>query len=428
MNQTMLIDNKPTILDTTLRDGSYVVNFQFTAQDTQTLSRALAHSGVRLIEIGHGLGINASETMGQAAATDIEYIEAARAGAPDAMIGMFCIPGIAKLDHLRACADAGMHFVRIGANVNQTEDTRAFIELGRSLGLYVCTNFMKSYALAPKEFGDVAAMSADFGSQMLYLVDSAGGMMPRDVKTYTEAILERADLPIGFHGHNNLHLAVANSLAAVEAGAQVVDTTLLGLGRSSGNAATEIIVPLLQKEFDSCHDMDALLLLEMAEKLISPLAKHRWEDTEKTALGLSQVHSMYANRIRKAANTSGRSFISIAKEVGIRDRLNLSDEILHEAVEAARSNTHLENTLGNMSLVVPLDGELDIERLARAHWMSGMLIYVGVKPDQPLRATYGEGVIFAACDEANFERLQQALPDVVLRDTSALAHLSLDGQ
>ena len=123
----MINTSKISILETTLRDGSYVIDFQFTAHDTEVLSRALATSGIDMIEIGHGLGIKASSSHGNAAATDIEYVQAARRGAGNAKTGMFCIPGIATLDHLRACIDAGLQFVRIGVNVDQHEESEAFV-------------------------------------------------------------------------------------------------------------------------------------------------------------------------------------------------------------------------------------------------------------------------------------------------------------
>jgi hypothetical protein len=116
----MLDKNKIYVLETTLRDGSYVIDFQFTEKDTEILTRYLDELHLPFIEVGHGIGINASPSKGKAAATDIEYIEAARRGAKKAQVGMFCIPGIATLDHLRACADAGLQFVRIGVNVDHS--------------------------------------------------------------------------------------------------------------------------------------------------------------------------------------------------------------------------------------------------------------------------------------------------------------------
>ncbi|MBM3554088.1 MAG: 4-hydroxy-2-oxovalerate aldolase, partial [Alphaproteobacteria bacterium] len=180
---------KLTVLETTLRDGSYVIDFQFTAEDTRRLAGALDRLGFLLIEIGHGLGINAGATASRRwASPDVEHIRAAKAAARTAKIGMFCIPGIARLEDLHACIDAGLDFVRIGANVDQVETTASFIKEARRRGIWVCTNFMKSYAMPPGEFREVCKRSAGYGSEMLYLVDSAGGMLPDEVTTYVAAM------------------------------------------------------------------------------------------------------------------------------------------------------------------------------------------------------------------------------------------------
>ena len=322
------------ILECTLRDGSYLIDFQFTADDTTRLTRALDKLGIRLIEVGHGVGIAASPSKGRAAATDVEYVRAARAGSKNALIGMFCIPGIATLDDLKACVDAGLQFVRIGANVDAVAQTEEFIGEARKMGLLVFCNFMKSYAMKPEAFASVARISADFGAQCLYVVD----------------------MPVGFHSHNNLGLAVANSMAAIDAGATIVDTTLLGMGRSSGNAPTETMVSLLQRRYGACKDMDPTLYVELAERAVAPLMRNRWDDSMKTALGMAQVHSMYAPKIERAAEEAGLNLYSLIAEVGRRDMLNLSDVVLEKASKAAASEQKVSELLGDVSLVeAPVD-------------------------------------------------------------------------
>ena len=350
----MAPDLKQTqILEATLRDGSYLIDFQFTAEDTERLTRALDRLGMRLIEVGHGVGVGASPSKGAAAASDLDYVKAARAGAKHAQVGMFCIPGIATLDQLRACVDAGLQFVRIGANVDAVATTEEFIGEARKMGLLVFCNFMKSYAMKLEAFAAVARVSADFGAQCLYVVDSAGGMLPDEVKRYTEAVIESVNLPVGFHGHNNMGLAVANSLAAIDAGATIVDTTLLGMGRSSGNAPTETMVSLLQRVHGACEGMDETLYVELAERAIAPLMRNRWDDSTKVALGMAQVHSMYEPRIQDTAEKGGLNLFSLISEVGKRDMLNLPDAVLARAAKAAATNSRVEEMLGDVSLSEP---------------------------------------------------------------------------
>ncbi|MGB8322096.1 MAG: hypothetical protein WCE52_03950, partial [Candidatus Acidiferrum sp.] len=137
----------PDILEVTLRDGSYLIDFQFTAEDTATIASALEGVGFRWIEVGHGLGLNASQAgKGMAAATDEEYMEAATQALKHAKWGMFFIPGIGREEDLRLAARYGMSFIRVGTNVTETAQAEPYIALAKELGFIVSYNAMKSYA------------------------------------------------------------------------------------------------------------------------------------------------------------------------------------------------------------------------------------------------------------------------------------------
>ncbi len=175
----------PDILEVTLRDGSYLIDFQFTAEDTATIAAALESIGFRWIEVGHGLGLNASQSgKGMAAATDEEYMEAAAQALQHAKWGMFFIPGIGREEDLRLAARYGMSFIRIGTNVTETAQAEPYIALAKELGLIVSYNAMKSYAVSPAEFGRVVAQVHAWGADIACLVDSAGSMDPDAVAAY----------------------------------------------------------------------------------------------------------------------------------------------------------------------------------------------------------------------------------------------------
>ncbi len=361
-----MIDNKIQILDTTLRDGSYVIDFQFTQDDTKTITRCLDKIGIGLIEIGHGVGINAGTGKGAAAATDVEYVRAAKSVAKNSKIGMFCIPGIATKDTLLACIDAGLDFVRIGVNVDQINQSEEFIKIARQKNVFVCSNFMKSYVMKPNAYAKIVKQSEEYGSQMIYVVDSAGGMLPNEIKEYVQCARAATAVPLGFHGHNNIGLAVANALAAIEAGVAVVDTTLLGLGRSSGNVPTEIMVPLLQRQFGACQGIDEDLLLDLGETLIAPLLRNRWENTQKTSLGLARVHSMYADKIVVASREAKKMCFSTIREVGSRDCLNLPPEVLKASISAAKEVDAVRKFFGDVTLVEKISDASSFEDIRRA--------------------------------------------------------------
>ena len=139
-------------------------------------------------------------------------MEAAAASVSKGKWGMFCIPGVAELDHLDMAADYGMGFVRVGVGVDHVEDGQPFIAKAKKLGLYVATNFMKSYTRPPKVFAKTAVRAAEMGADAVYVVDSAGNMTPPEMRAYVEAVRAVSDMPIGVHAHNNLGLANANAL------------------------------------------------------------------------------------------------------------------------------------------------------------------------------------------------------------------------
>lgn len=164
---------KVKILDTTLRDGSYTINFSFTSADTSLVCKNLEDVGIDHIEIGHGLGFNASNLgYGKATETDEEYMIAAENVLKKAKYGMFCIPGIARLEDLETAKKHNMGFVRIGTDVTRITESEKFIKKAKKCGLFVAANYMKSYALEPEKFADKVKQSEKYGADMIYIVDS----------------------------------------------------------------------------------------------------------------------------------------------------------------------------------------------------------------------------------------------------------------
>lgn len=327
-NKSRII-NAPKILDCTLRDGSYVIDFQFTAADTETIAQALDEAAFPYIEVGHGIGLGASEQgKNIAAATDTEYMQAAAKVVKRGKWGMFCIPGIAKLDHLRLAADHGMSFVRIGTNVTEVDSSAPFIALARNLGMEVYANFMKSYALSPEEFADLAARSSGFGAGMVYLVDSAGGMLPNEVRAYVRATHKAApNVALGFHGHNNLGLAVANSLVCAEEGVAVVDASLQGFGRSVGNTPTEQFLSAMVRSGYEV-DIDPIEAMHLGETLIRPLIDRRGISSLDIAAGQALFHTSYMPVVLGVAKRHRIDPRVLIIELCRHDKVNAPDDLL----------------------------------------------------------------------------------------------------
>lgn len=289
------------ILDTTLRDGSYAVNFSFTANDTAIIAKSLEAAGIEWIEIGHGVGFHGREKgYGQSIQTDEEYIAATAQALTTARWGMFCIPGIAEVDDLNMAADYGMSFVRVGTDVSKVYQSQLFIERAKSLGMTVMANYMKSYTMPPAEFAKQVKLSESYGADVVYIVDSSGGMFPDQLKAYAEAIRAISTIRLGFHGHNNLGQAVSNSLCAAELGITLIDASLQGLGRSSGNAPTEQVVAALLKKGVPLS-VDFLKLLELGKQYIQPLIRQSGLEPLDIIAGFSDFHTSYMHHIHRCA-------------------------------------------------------------------------------------------------------------------------------
>ena len=289
------------IMDVTLRDGSYAINFQFTARDTSTIAGELEQAGIDLIEIGHGVGLGASARGVEVAAeADETYMKVAADTLSKAKWGMFCIPGIANIEHIDMAAEYGMGFIRVGTNVSEVAASAPFIERAKHHGMMVCANFMKSYVEPPDRFAETAQQSAGYGADVVYIVDSAGSMLPDELRRYVESTRRLGNVRLGFHGHDNLGLATANALMAVECGISIVDSSLQGLGRSSGNTNTELLLCVLER-MGIDLGIDKIKVMDIGERLIVPLINAHGRNSLDTICGYAQFHSSYMSVIREFA-------------------------------------------------------------------------------------------------------------------------------
>ena len=267
-----------TILDTTIRDGSYAVDFKFTCGDVKNAVSKLVKLGIEYIEIGHGQGLNASSPEhGISLCSDTEYLDAAMEVAGEAKIGMFCIPGIARPEDIVSAHTHGLSFVRIGISADNVEKALPYIEAAKNVGVVPMVNFMKTYIYSPDVFAKKAHVAWQYGAEVIYMVDSAGCMLPSEISEYVTAIRNISkEIKIGFHGHNNLGMAVANSLHCVELGIDYIDCTFQGLGRSIGNTSTEMFVMALKKKHgDKVCDIDVPRLLEYGYVLLKDISPRR---------------------------------------------------------------------------------------------------------------------------------------------------------
>lgn len=287
------------ILDTTIRDGSYAIDFKFSCEDVAEITKKLEKLGLKYIEIGHGQGLNASSAEhGFSLHSDIEYMQTARENIDEAEYGFFCIPGIARLEDLHIAKEYGVSFIRVGVNADQPEMAKEYIVEAKKLGMKVMTNFMKTYIVTPEQFALNASFVESYGADYVYIVDSAGSMLPKEIGNFYDALRNLSKIKVGFHGHNNLGLAVSNSIYCAERGFDLIDCSLQGMGRSCGNASTEMFVMAL-KRMGYSIDMDIPCLLEYGYALLRDISKKDLQSPLDLVCGYAGFHSGFLKDIYK---------------------------------------------------------------------------------------------------------------------------------
>ena len=323
-------NRKIEILDCTIRDGSYVVGFDWPLEKVVGIVRDLASNDCRFIEIGHGLGLGAERKHPHGAVPDETYLREAAKVKGNSLLGSFFIPGIGSMEDIDRFRENGGDFLRIGTNISESKNAEPYIRHAKSLGLTVSYNAMKSYVAKPFEFCRRMTEVAGWGTDILYFVDSAGGLLPEEVGQYISLLYRCVgnDVKIGFHGHNNLMLANASSLAAVENGAAMVDTSLLGIGRGAGNAQTETMLLILKKKGYRIP-MSPIPALKTAEKYVKTTnAAVKGIDYADVIMGYALFHSSYYTLILKIASEERIDPDELMIEVAKINRENPDEKLM----------------------------------------------------------------------------------------------------
>lgn len=316
------------LIDVTLRDGSYAINYQFSTDDQRRIGQALEGAGIRYIEIGHGMGIGASSPEnGIALHSDEEYLSSAENDLIHAGYGVFCIPGVAQIEDVDLAAEKGASFIRVGTNIENVDQSYEYIERAKKHGMMVSANYMKSYAVSPAVFAEATRKSEEWGADIVYIVDSAGSMTPNELESYYDAIRNASGLKIGFHGHNNIGLALSNSIFMAELGVDFIDCSLQGLGRSSGNTSLEQFVVCMQKlGYDV--PVDARQLIMEGNRLVKPLLPSAGIDPIDIQCGISGFHSSYLKTIFKVSVECQVNPLDLIEEYSRVDQVGMDIELL----------------------------------------------------------------------------------------------------
>jgi 4-hydroxy 2-oxovalerate aldolase len=322
-------EDKIHIVDTTLRDGSHAVSHSFTVEQAVAIAGGLDKAGVDLIEISHGDGITGSSiNYGFSKVPELELLEAAGKVVKKAKLGVLLLPGIGTIEDLKEAQARGANAVRVATHVTEADIAIQHIQWAKQNGMFAVGFLMMTHMASPEKIVEQAKIFEDAGADYINLADSSGYMIPDDVKARISALKAASGLPVGFHAHNNLGLAVANSLAAVEEGASYVDATCRGLGAGAGNTQIEVFCAVLQR-LGYNTGIDAYALMDLAEDVVEPMM-HRPQAirTDSLMLGYAGVYSSFLLHTRRAAEKFGLSPRDILVELGRRRMVGGQEDMI----------------------------------------------------------------------------------------------------
>ena len=327
------------ITNSSLRDGSHAKAHQFTVENVRAVVAALDAVGVPVIEVTHGDGLGGSSfTYGFSKVSERDLIAAAVESAANAKIAALMLPGVGTMDDIRAVADLGASIIRIATHCTEADISTQHFELARGIGLETVGFLMMAHASAPDRLATQARIMEDAGCQCVYVVDSAGALILDDVRDRVVALLEvlRSETQVGFHGHQNLGLGVANSVIAIRAGATQIDGCTRSLGAGAGNTPTEVLVAVCDR-LGIQTGVDVFGILDAAEDVVRPIMDSETAmDRLSVVMGYAGVYSSFLKHAYRAAERYGVGGAEILKRCGERKLVGgQEDQIIDVALELA---------------------------------------------------------------------------------------------
>lgn len=332
------------LIDSTLRDGSHAISHQYNPEEVIAIVKGLDGAGVQVIEIAHGDGLGGSSfNYGFSKVDEKELIAQACASTTNAKIACLLLPGIGLTDDLRDVKDLGVGMARIATHCTEADISEQHIKTSKSLGMETIGFMMMAHMNSPEGLVEEALKMQSYGADAIYIADSAGAMTTEDVRRRVSALVNALDVPVGVHAHNNLSMAVANSIAAYEEGATNLDGTSAGLGAGAGNCPTEILAAVSDK-YGISTGVNVLALMDVAEEIVRPLMpRQQVIDRAGLILGYAGVYGSFLLHSQRAAERYNVSQAEILLELGRRKVVGgQEDMIIDVALDLVKKHAEAE--------------------------------------------------------------------------------------
>ena len=330
----MNLQGKKAILhDMSLRDGMHATRHQISLDEMVAVATALDEAGMPMIEVTHGDGLGgASLNYGFPAHSDEAYLGAVVPKMKQAKVSALLLPGIGTVDHLLMAKDLGVSCIRVATHCTEADVSQQHISKAADLGLDTVGFLMMAHMVPSETIVAQAKLMEGYGANCIYCTDSAGYMLPDEVSQKIAALRQalKPETEIGFHGHHNLGMGIANSLAALEAGARRIDGSVAGLGAGAGNTPLEVLVAVLER-MGAEHGIDLYKIMDAAEDIVVPMMEHPIRiDRNALTLGYAGVYSSFLLFAKRAEQKYGVSARDILVELGRRGTVGGQEDMIED--------------------------------------------------------------------------------------------------